>query len=782
MTEKIDLGEIKDIADSIGGRKENIVAILHAVHKKYNYLPEEALECLAEVTDIHPTDITGIATFYSQFRLKPAGRYFIKVCIGTACHVKGAMDLYDDFIKYLDIPDGEDTDNEKLFTVSKVACLGCCMLAPAVQIDDITYGHVTTPEIPNILRDFLESIKSAESAAAHTLKQDSTGGSIKICTCSSCVAAGSGNVYSKMQEIIGAAGIPAVLKEVGCTGISFQAPLVEIETQDKKIFRYALVKADDAAKIVYNHFRPKKLAGRIRQRIYSLLEKIYTDEGDGGVLRYIPGIRDKSPHDYVDMQNQIATQNSGKLDPLDIDEYINCGGFNALNECLTQNDPDAIIEIIKKSGLRGRGGAGFQTSVKWINVKDSKEKEKFVICNGDEGDPGAFMDRMLLESFPFRVIEGMAVAAFAIGIKKGFIYIRAEYPLAVMRIKEALRICAEKGILENNPANGSFRLDIKVAVSAGAFVCGEETALIASIEGSRGTPHFRPPYPSEHGLWGKPTLVNNVETFALVPWIVLNGGERFSDMGTPSSRGTKTFALAGKINNGGLIEVQMGTTLRDIIYKIGGGLKDNANLKAIQIGGPSGGCLPASLIDTPVDYEELKKLGAIMGSGGIIVLDEEDCIVDVAKYFMSFTRNESCGKCTFCRIGTKRMLEMLEDITEGKGSPQMLERLKSLAMEVKQGSLCGLGRAAPNPVLSALKYFEEEFKAHLDGRCPAKKCKSLITYRITDKCIGCTKCAQRCPQDAIGLRPYEQHEIDQELCIKCDTCRQNCPSEAIVRE
>ena len=766
--------EVKTMVETIGSRRENLVSLLHAIHDRYHYLPAPVLEYLAETTEISPVAIAGVATFYSQFRLEPAGRHCIKICIGTACHVKGAMDLYDDFKKYLDIPPGEDTDRDRLFTVSKVACLGCCMLAPAIQIDTIIYGPVSSPDIPSVLRDFLKSLDTGAAEQTHPAPAGATPGTIKLCTCSSCDAAGSGRVFAAISHILQRERVPACLKNVGCTGMSSRAPLVEIETADGKIFRYGRVTTDDAAAVVFNHFRPAKLLSRLRQRVYSLLEKIHSDEETRNVTRYLPGARDGAPHDYPGRKPQIATENSGQMDPLDYDEYVRRGGFGALKQCLAGNDPDGIIRDIRASGLRGRGGAGFATADKWANVKAAPGVEKYIICNGDEGDPGAFMDRMLLESFPFKVLEGMAIAAFACGIHKGFIYVRSEYPLAVSRITEALRICRVR--------EPDFQLDISVFVSAGAFVCGEETALIASLEGRRGNPHFRPPYPSQEGLWNQPTLVNNVETFALVPWIVRHGAERFATIGTGTSSGTKTFALAGKINNGGLIEVEMGTPVRDIVYSFGGGLQEGRELKAVQIGGPSGGCLPASLIDTPVDFDQLKKLGTIMGSGGLIVLDEEDCMVDVARYFMSFTRDESCGKCTFCRVGTMRMLEMLDDITHGRGTAGTLVQLKELSYQVKQGSLCGLGRAAPNPVLSALAYFEDEFTAHINGTCPAGKCKALITYRITEKCIGCTKCAQRCSRDAIAMNPYNRHEIDQELCVKCDTCRRHCPAEAIVKE
>jgi NADH-quinone oxidoreductase subunit F len=438
-----------------------------------------------------------------------------------------------------------------------------------------------------------------------------------------------------------------------------------------------------------------------------------------------------------------------------------------------------MIETIERSGLRGRGGAGFPTGAKWRLARKQPGDTKYVICNGDEGDPGAFMDRMLLESFPFRIIEGLAIAAIACGAHEGIFYIRHEYPLAVQRVRAALKLCAKRGWLGEKLLGYDFPLRLSIKEGAGAFVCGEETALIASIEGKRGMPRLRPPFPVEAGLWEKPTIINNVETLALVPWIIRNGAEAFAKFGTAASKGTKVFALAGNVQRGGLIEVPMGTTIRQIVEEIGGGVAPGRRFKAVQIGGPSGGCVPASLADTPVDYESLRDVGAIMGSGGLVVLDDSACMVDIARYFLQFTQNQSCGKCTFCRIGTRRMLDILERLCAGKGQKTDLAELERLGRQVGAGSLCGLGKTAPNPVLTTLKYFRDEYEAHIQGRCPAGKCSALIKYRVRDDCIGCTICAQRCPVDAIPMTPYQQHEINMDLCIRCDTCRQVCPHDAV---
>jgi len=537
------------------------------------------------------------------------------------------------------------------------------------------------------------------------------------------------------------------------------------------------------------------------------------------VQRFSMSKRDPGVRAFLDKQVHIATEHFGQLDPVDLDEYLAHGGFSALAKCLGLSStgfqpvnvgqasslpaeptaaaagkmpalldrqdacptiaPSDLIETIEKSGLRGRGGAGFPSGQKWRVVSQQPGDTKYVICNGDEGDPGAFMDRMILESFPFRIIEGMAIAAVAIGAHEGVFYIRHEYPLAVKRVRAALAELEQRGWLGEKLLGANYPLKLTVFEGAGAFVCGEETALIASVEGGRGMPRLRPPFPAQSGLWGKPTLINNVETLALVPWIVRHGAEKFAAIGTAKSKGTKVFALAGKIQRGGLIEVPMGTTIREIVEEIGGGAAAGRRFKAVQIGGPSGGCVPARLADTPVDYESLREVGAIMGSGGLVVLDDSSCMVDIARYFLQFTQDQSCGKCTFCRIGTKRMLDILQRLCAGKATRPHLDQLERLALQVGAGSLCGLGKTAPNPVLSTLRYFRDEYEAHVAGRCPAGKCTALIHYRVTADCTGCTLCAQACPVDAIPMMPYARHEIDDAKCTRCDTCRVVCPHGAI---
>ncbi|MFC1570037.1 NADH-ubiquinone oxidoreductase-F iron-sulfur binding region domain-containing protein [bacterium] len=585
---------------------------------------------------------------------------------------------------------------------------------------------------------------------------------------SCCQASGSGAVHETIQQVLSEFDASVTVKRVGCVGMCHQTPLVEVVLPDQSPILYAHVQQQDVRQIVQKHFAPTNPLQKIRRVTSQWLEDLYTDETWESVTRYSIDVRDKPVAAFLNRQKHITTEYCGVIDPVDLEET-----------CYQDITPETMVEVVQASGLRGRGGAGFPTGRKWALVRESKSEHKVLICNCDEGDPGAFMDRMLLESYPYRVIEGMMIAAKAVGAHEGIFYIRAEYPLAVRRVKEALQHCEAAGILSDRPFNTDYPIHFLIKEGAGAFVCGEETALIASVEGRRGMPRFRPPFPAESGLDGRPTLINNCETFATIPWIFRNGAESFTRLGTDKSKGTKVFSLAGKVKRGGLIEVPMGISIREIVEEIGGGCANDKQFKAVQIGGPSGGCIPASLAHIPVDYEALIEAGAMMGSGGLVVLDETDCMVDIARYFLSFTQRESCGKCTFCRIGTKRMLEILTRFCEGTAKKDDIQKLEDLAYRVKQGSLCQLGGTAPNPVLSTLRYFRDELIAHTEGRCPAGKCKGLIRYKINDNCIGCTRCAQDCPVGAIPWTPYEIHEIDVERCIRCDTCRQVCPVDAV---
>ncbi len=781
ISSEIDLSFVNTTVDRLGRGRETVIPMLQAIQEHYRYLPPEALERVCELTEITPASITGVSTFYTQFRHRPVGKHIISVCHGTACHVKGSGLIQEALERHLQITDNEDTDPDGRFTVQKIACLGCCTLAPVIQIDERTYGRLTPPMVPEVLADFLRKERDgAAKARPKPVRPDGDAGEIRIGLGSCCVAQGSGQVHEAIGTVLAETGAPAVVKRVGCVGMCHQTPLVEIVPHDGPSRLFAKMNTDDVRSVVLQHFRPKGLVRRVGHTVSQLLDKWLTDEIGDPITRHAIDVRDGPVCAFLGRQQRLATEYCGEIDPTDLDEYLRHDGFQALKQCVTGMTPEEIIAAVQTSGLRGRGGAGFPTGAKWAKVRAAQGSPKFLICNGDEGDPGAFMDRMLLESFPYRIIEGMAIAARAVGVHEGFFYIRAEYPLAVKRINEALELCVKRGFLGDSVMGSGFRLKLSVKEGAGAFVCGEETALLASLEGRRGMPRLRPPYPAECGLNGRPTLVNNVETYALLPWIFRNGAEAFAALGTEESKGTKVFALAGKVCRGGLIEVPMGVTIRQIVDEIGGGVAGERQLKAVQVGGPSGGCVPAELADTPVDYEALTAAGAIMGSGGLVVLDDSDCMVDIARYFLEFTQDQSCGKCTLCRVGTRRMLDILERICSGAGDKGDLEQLEHLAETVRAGSICGLGGTAPNPVLSTLRYFREEYEAHLQGRCPAGKCKNLIHYRITDDCIGCTICAQRCPVEAIPITPYRKHTIDDAICTRCDTCREVCPTDAVV--
>ncbi|MFC2151730.1 NAD(P)H-dependent oxidoreductase subunit E [Bacteroidota bacterium] len=777
--------EIIEIVDHIiqekGKTVNMLIPILQAIQDEFNYLPEEALTRVCEKTDITPSRIFGVSTFYSQFRHKPVGEHIIKVCVGTACHVKGAMLVYDAFKRELEIEDFDDTDNDSLFTVEKIACLGCCTLAPVVQIDDTTYGHVSTEKVPEVIEDFLANKDKPKSQRSSKLAVDEkTQGEIRIGLGSCCIASGSSGVKEELERTLDKNHINVNVKQVGCVGVCNQVPMMEIFKPNETPSFYTKINSEEVREIVLKHFQPTNFVDKFKSRFNHFVDSFVFENIPKFTKKYVQDEINTPISEFLEGQINIATEYRGEIKPSDIEEYKRLNGFQALEKCLNKMSSQEVIDEIKESGLKGRGGGGFLTGQKWQLVKDNQSDIKYIICNGDEGDPGAFMDRMLLESYPFRIIEGLIIAAYAVGASEGIFYIRAEYPLAVKRIREGIEICEKEGILGNNIFGSNFSFNLKIFEGAGAFVCGEETALYKSIEGNRGYPILRPPYPAEKGLWNKPTLINNTETFSLVSWIIRNGAKAFNSTGTDDSKGTKVFALAGKINRGGLIEVPMGITIKQIVENIGGGIANNKKFKAVQIGGPSGGCIPASMADTPIDFASLIDAGAMMGSGGLIVLDETDCMVDIAKYFLSFTQDQSCGRCTFCRIGTRRMLEILEKISCGQGKMEDIKTLEKLAENTQKGSICNLGRTAPNPVSTTLKYFRHEYEAHINGTCPTGKCKEMIIYEITDDCIGCTKCAQRCPSDAIEAKPYELHTIDLEKCIKCNVCLEICPVDAII--
>lgn len=752
----INLEVVDKIIDKKGKELSAAIPILQAVQKELRYLPIEALERISGKTNIPAAQLYGVATFYAQFRLSPIGKHLIKTCHGTACHVAGALGVSESLGDRLDVDSGGGTTADGEFTLESVACLGCCSLAPVIMIDETVYGKLNREKAAKTVDNFckckdgktdpLEGVKFEKfNLGEKEIKE------IVIGLGSCGIASGGREIFHIFKTAKGRFGLGYSLKETGCIGMCHCEPLVELLDSKGRRTTYGNVDPVAAKKILTDHLGKGEIFAK---KIIDVEDK-------------------KSPaHAFYSKQVRIVLENCGRIDPESIDEYIATGGYKAVEKA-RKMQPEAIIAEVKDSGLRGRGGAGFSTGMKWEFCRKASGDEKYIICNADEGDPGAFMDRSVLESDPHRVLEGMMICAHAIGAKHGYIYCRAEYPLALKRLQLAIEQARAKGYLGSH-------LDIIIKEGAGAFVCGEETALIASVEGKRGMPRIRPPFPAQSGLWGKPTNINNVETFANIPWIINNGGKSYAKYGTEKSKGTKVFALAGDVKRGGLVEVPMGITLWEVINDIGGGTVSGRPVKAVQLGGPSGGCIPASLMNTVVDYDAVSATGAIMGSGGMVVMDEGACMVDIAKFFLGFTQNESCGKCTFCRIGTRRMLEVLTRITEGEGRAGDIELLEELSLRVKTSSLCGLGQTAPNPVLTTIKYFRDEYDAHIhNGKCPAGKCRALIKFTIIDKCIGCGACIKACPVDAITGEKKKLHVISQEKCIRCGACKQVCPVDAV---
>ena len=737
----VDLSLMEGVLRQYQDDSTSLIMILQQAQAIYGYLPQEVIYHVAERTGNSPAKVMGVATFYSYFRLKPMGIYQIMLCDGTACHVNGSDRIRAAITQELGIHNGETTE-DGMFTLNEVACLGCCSLAPVMMINGDTYGNLTPEKTINILRQ---------------LRQRESGEGIRILVGQgSCgVSAGAGRVAKVLAGHMTATDSFTV-ETTGCIGMCYLEPIVDIYEGEKLLHRLVKVTETDALGIVE----------AVRKKDFSKLEAMFISDEDARFLK---------------KQKRVALRHCGVVDPTSIDDYIKKDGYKAIDKALHMT-PEEVIEEVKVSGLAGRGGAGFPTWFKWNAARNAEGEHKHLICNADEGDPGAFMDRAVIESDPHSLIEGMLIGAYAIGASDMYVYIRAEYPLAVERLGNAIEQARSRGLLGENILGSGFSCDLNIKIGAGAFVCGEETALIESMEGKRGMPRLKPPFPAQSGYLNEPSNINNVETFANVAWIINNGGAAFAAMGTENSKGTKVFALTGKVQRGGLVDVPMVNSLRDVIFDIAGGIKDGRSYKAVQMGGPSGGCIPADLVDTPIDYKALSATGAIMGSGGMVVMDDSTCMVNIARFFLDFTARESCGKCVPCRIGTTRMMEILNRICDGQGQEGDIEMLEQLCVSIKDGSLCGLGQTAPNPVLTTIRYFRDEYEAHIrDKKCPAHECSALLKISIDPtKCKGCTVCARKCPVECISGERKTPHVIDQSSCIKCKQCVSSCKFDAIV--
>ena len=790
---------------------------LIALQQHDGYLRHAALAALSERLGIPLNRVYSVASFYRMFRFSPCGKHHIKVCIGAACYVKGAETLFDAFATHLKIPCAghqTDTSPDGMFTLSKVSCLGCCMLAVAVQIDRHIFGHVTPNMVPHVLRDFLRL--SQEETVVRSIndgfQEKPFQPEVRICRCSSCRAAGSARVYKAVESQRRKGGFDFAIKEVGCHGMSYRSPLVMVVAEDA-VYHYDRIREHEVKAVLANHFTPASHLRRVVWQGKAFLDTVYR--------RKSCSFSEKTSLAETLDDTRLVTRNSGITHPESLDEYRANGGFVAFEKAVHMT-PLEIVELLERSKLRGRGGGGFPTGRKWrlalecrmqsaecrinaecgvpgeecgaINEECRTQGEesvngnhsafctlhsalKVVICNADEGDPGAFMDRMLLESYPYRVLEGMLIASRVLGAKAAIMYIREEYTQAITVLEKVIASLKEAGYCKRLGED----FDLVLFRGEGAFVCGEETALLESIQGNRGIPRKRPPFPVTCGLNGVPTLINNVETFACVPMILADDGKAFQAIGTEASRGTKAFALAGKVRQGGLIEVPIGVTIGEIVEQHGGGAEEGHTIKAVMIGGPSGGCIPQRHFDLPVDYETLQSHGAMMGSGGLVVLDERDCMVDLSLYFLRFLRDESCGKCVMCREGVGRLCDLVEQLTRNVVKDDaLLARIETLARHIQQGSLCALGRTAPNMVLSTFQEFRQEFESHVQNACPAGKCRELTGFQVLpERCIGCTKCVQNCAANAIDCVVLESSQIISEKCVKCGVCRVVCPQQAI---
>jgi len=771
----------------------DLIMILQDLQAEQGYLTAEAITRVAEKLNIPQSQVYSVATFYKSLHLTPRGKHTVDICEGTACHIRGASLLISAISDEFKVKEGNTTPDGQ-FTLNSVHCVGACAMGPVAIIDGEYHGNMTSSKLAKKIRHCCAEEKCIDDTDQKVLSGDESAEKgkeieirsfddyerikselvekfppdqprILVCTGTGCLAKGSLKVAqalirelnSKNLEVPVAIGV----KKVGCHGLCEHGPLVIMHPENTC---YTKVTVDDVPEIIGDTL----IKGSNVERL------LYRETADAPCIEHYTEIP------FYATQQKIALRNVGLIDPSDLGDYISRGGYSSLVKVLQQMKPAEVIDEVESSGLRGRGGGGFPAGRKWRTAARVESDTRYVICNGDEGDPGAFMDCSIMEGDPHSVLEGMIVCAYAVGASQGYIYVREEYPRALIRMQQAIEQARQSGFLGHDILGSGFSFDIKINRGAGAFVCGESTALMQSIEGRVGEPRAKYIRSAERGLYDRPTVLNNVETFNNVPVVIDKGAKWFRSTGTKNSPGTKVFSVVGKVKNTGLVEVPMGTTLREIIFNMCGGILDNKNFKAVQTGGPSGGCLPESKLDLPVDFDTLNREGSMMGSGGMIVMDEDTCMVDVARYFTEFLTQESCGKCSACRIGLISMLDILEKISRGDGAPGDIGNLEKLLDVLEQGSLCGLGKSAPNPVRSTLTHFKDEYMAHIEEkRCPAGVCRSLISYEITDLCTGCTRCARNCPQDAIRGNKKEMHLIDDELCNRCGICKVTCNFDAV---